>query len=958
MADPAGQTLAATRRLMWWLVVPVMVLLGLLTALQYHQGMADAEREMLRRAGERAQELDALARPAMAHVHDLRLMLEQRWLSPPDAGPALRQALKPRRTADGRPDGWSLDGANEVDRQRYGQLWWSDPAMPQPDERWLRRAQAFVEQAGVVHRRSPGFVATWFAAADVNLSFGYPHVPTAGIVAAMGTADLAGIAQPRQAAVQRVARIREQNPDDVTFWGPPYVGQLDGVLVMSHGASLVVGGRYVGEVSLDFRIDELQDMAQRWRREGGRVWVADAQRNVLADSQVPLAAPAASSAGGTDVRRALAASLPTGLGPTDLDAALFAPTQVHEAGGWVLATGLRIGSPFHYVEAMPAAQLRAQVLPTLLPNAVLAVALLEVFVLGQWLLSRWFVAPALGVLAYLRTLSQDPQAAPPVLGKRWAGWVQAVTDVFARQRDLQRSERTVQAFKSAMVDHAPTGIITTDGGEGVIVEFNDAACAMFGVSREQAIGRVVGDVIVPERQRAAHRAALQRQQAGEKVPGFDSPLQMQGLRADGQTFPIEIQTFKILVEGEIFYTGFVTDLSARQQAADQIARQREALRQSEKLTAMGSLLAGVAHELNNPLAIVMGRASLLEDKTAGSDTAEDARRIREAAERCGRIVRTFLNMARARPPQRGTVQVNDIARAAAEMLGYTLRSHGIELTLSLADDLPTVQADGDQIGQVVLNLVVNAQQALATAAEAAVGTPAGRRLARIALATGTRPGMAGGEPRVWLRVADTGPGVPADLGDRVFEPFFTTKAEGIGTGMGLAVSRGIAREHGGELSLEPGFGGGAVFELSLPISGTSETAAPAAGPADDSAPATARLLVVDDEPEIAELMRTLLEGAGYEVMSAESGAVALELLEMTTPDAIVSDLRMPDIDGATLWRTVRERWPSLGPRMLFVTGDTLSPGARSFLDGSGCPSLEKPFAKAALLAAVAQVLKG
>jgi two-component system NtrC family sensor kinase len=247
----------------------------------------------------------------------------------------------------------------------------------------------------------------------------------------------------------------------------------------------------------------------------------------------------------------------------------------------------------------------------------------------------------------------------------------------------------------------------------------------------------------------------------------------------------------------------------------------------------------------------------------------------------------------------------------------------------------------------VLNLLVNAQQAFAGMAADAPR--------RVRVATGIEARRENREPRVWLRVADTGPGVPAELGAKIFEPFFTTKPEGMGTGLGLAVSRSLVREHGGELGLEP-VAQGAVFRLSLPISGEADAPPAPAVEADDETPVQARILVVDDEAELADLMRAMLEGEGYEVMTAESGAVALELLGEARFDAIVSDLRMPDIDGAALWRAVRERHPALAQRMLFVTGDALSTGAEQFLAESHCESLDKPFARDDLVARVAALL--
>lgn len=524
------------------------------------------------------------------------------------------------------------------------------------------------------------------------------------------------------------------------------------------------------------------------------------------------------------------------------------------------------------------------------------------------------------------------------------------TELKLREEELAEQMGQLQAseaLKAAIVDHALAALISTDG-EGRIVEFNPAAEAMFGRHRADVMGLLVSDVIMPERYRAAHEAGLRRMESGGAPHVLGKRMEMHALRADGSEFPIEMVLWRTNVGGTGYYTASLVDVTERHSASQQIERQRDALRQSEKLSAMGSLLAGVAHELNNPLAIVMGRASLLEEKCDDPALLADVQRIREAAERCGRIVRTFLNMARSKPATRENVSLNDLTRAAAEMLNYSYRSHGIEMRLQLADELPSVKADGDQVGQIVLNLLVNAQQALAACE--------GER--RVFIETGVEARRENREPRVWLRVSDNGPGVPVELRGKLFEPFFTTKPEGIGTGLGLAMSRSLARDHGGDLTLEPtSHQGGASFRLNLPISGEPvQESAPVPLQAVDAALQT-RVLVVDDESEITELMREILESAGYEVATAESGAVALALLETARFDAIVSDLRMPDMDGATLWREIDQHHPQLSRRMLFVTGDTLSPGAREFLRKAKCAGLDKPFSKADLLAAVGRLVE-
>jgi PAS domain S-box-containing protein len=940
-AQTGAGTLRTARGLVWWLVVPLVLLLTVLTLLQYHQRLADAERELQRRADEHAQELQAIASPAAAHVHDLRRLLELHWHAPPDAGPALAQAMR-AWPPSGAPDGWALDAASTEQRRRFGQVWWAPADAAPPEPLWLRRAAVFLHAARVAHERAPGFEATWFAAAEVNTSFGYPWVETSRMLASMGQPSLQGLDEPRLAGVQRAHADLARSSSEITFWGEPYVSQLHGDLVQSHGAMLLVDGQYRGEVSLDFRLAALQALAQKWQQGGAedqaRVWVVNRNLNLLADATQPLQAPTGQGLADTKVLVPLATRLPLVLAPAELAALPRQPSSFFESNGWVLVAAVREGSPWVYAQAVPRAALRAQVLPTLLPNLLLLLSLLAVFVAGQWLFARWFVTPALAVLNYLRQLSTDPKAPVPQLGQRWRAWVDAVTDTFATQRGLQQRERAHEAFKSAMVDHAPLAIVTTGGtqGEGRIVDFNPAAERMFGLLREQALGRELAQTLLPESARGARRLGQ-----GEGT--------VLGRHASGREFPMQLLSFRVQIDGQPFDTHFIADLSAQTEASTQIERQREALRQSEKLSAMGTLLAGVAHELNNPLAIVMGRSSLLEEKLAGVGGTEleaDARRIREAAERCGRIVRTFLNMARQKPPERHAVALNDIVRAAADMLGYTLRSHGITLQLQLAEDMPVVQADADQLGQVVLNLMVNAQQAMA-----GVTTP--RWLTLTSGVEAPRAQSTQREPRVWLRVADSGPGVPSAVRPRLFEPFFTTKAAGFGTGLGLSVSRSIVREHGGELMLEDSApGAGASFRLSLPISG--EAAPPSVPMPLDTrgGELQARVLVVDDEAEIAELMRSVLESAGYDVATAESGAVALELLAEARFDAIVSDVRMPDIDGAALWRAVRGRAPALARRMLFVTGDTLSAEARQVLDESGCPGLDKPFAKADLLAAV------
>ncbi len=394
---------------------------------------------------------------------------------------------------------------------------------------------------------------------------------------------------------------------------------------------------------------------------------------------------------------------------------------------------------------------------------------------------------------------------------------------------------------------------------------------------------------------------------------------------------MSLTTRAILFQGEPAIVTTSVDLTALRAAQAEVARSREALHQSEKLTALGALLAGVAHELNNPLSVVVGYSSMLCE--IGCDPAMAARveKIHAAAERCARIVRTFLAMARARPPRREAVMLGEVVMGALDLAGYGLRSADIEVALDLPAGLAPVHGDADQLHQVVVNLVVNAQQAL-------LGRPSPRRLAVRAWAEGDE---------AVLEVADNGPGMEPEVAKRAFEPFFTTKPQGVGTGVGLSVCHGIVAAHGGRIELETARGEGARFRVRLPWSHAAEAARPAQLP---TPAGRGRVLVVDDEPEIAALLRERLGSEGLTVETASSGRRALAALEAGGIDAVVSDLRMPDMDGAALADEIGRRWPALESRMVLITGDALGadPGGR--LGARGLPIFEKPLDLAALSA--------
>jgi CheY-like chemotaxis protein len=341
---------------------------------------------------------------------------------------------------------------------------------------------------------------------------------------------------------------------------------------------------------------------------------------------------------------------------------------------------------------------------------------------------------------------------------------------------------------------------------------------------------------------------------------------------------------------------------------------------------MSELLAGVAHELNNPLSVVIGHTMLL-GRTADAAVAARAGKIGRAAERCGRIVKNFLALARQYPPERTSVSLNHGVCDALEVMAYALRVDDVEVVTDLDPELPELSADGHQLQQVLVNLVTNAHQAMRDAA--------GPR--RLTIRSGAD--RANGE--VWLEVGDSGPGIAAEVEPRLFEPFFTTKPVGQGTGLGLSICRGIVESHGGRITVDGGYGHGATFRVVLPMGG----AAPMRPSAQDEAPPLPprRILVVDDESEIAAIVAELLRRDGHVVRTAGDGVQALRCIHEESYDAVVSDIKMPHVDGPALWRAVAQLDPALSERFVFFTGDTLSASTAEFLARTGAPSLKKPF---------------
>ena len=365
---------------------------------------------------------------------------------------------------------------------------------------------------------------------------------------------------------------------------------------------------------------------------------------------------------------------------------------------------------------------------------------------------------------------------------------------------------------------------------------------------------------------------------------------------------------------------------------------QEQLIQSEKMSAVGQLISGVAHELNNPLASVLGFADfLIESGEAPTALAEPLRVIQQEAQRAAGIVKNLLTFARRQDQERRPVAVGEVLERTLALLRNQLIQDRVDAVLKVADGLPLVFGSPNQLQQVFVNLINNGAQAIAS--------------------TG-RPGTVTVSARPWfdgvaVDVADSGPGVPPELAERIFEPFFTTKREGEGTGLGLSICQGLVKEHGGKLSLQSARGAGATFTVELPAAH-----GPLAAPRDPAAQPSphVRVLVVDDETHILHYMRATLESWGHEVETAADGAEGLRRALEGGHDLIFTDVRMPGLGGREFYETLRSRAPEIAARVVFATGDTVAGDTLTFLARTGRPVLTKPFKLAELRATLAAAL--
>jgi two-component system NtrC family sensor kinase len=530
--------------------------------------------------------------------------------------------------------------------------------------------------------------------------------------------------------------------------------------------------------------------------------------------------------------------------------------------------------------------------------------------------------------------------------------VQDISDLEVLRRSREALRASEERLRS-IFENAAAGMARV-GPDGSFLQVNPALCRFLGYAEAELLALTVCDVTGQE-DLAETRRVFVEAQAGRPGP---VDVEKRYVRKDGAVVWGRT-TASWLLDGRgrpTYAVSLVQDVTDRK-------RLEEELRQAEKMSAVGLLVSGVAHELNNPLAGVLGYAQLLlASSLSGETTRRGLETILREAERCKRIVQNLQTFARKRRPQEEPVDVNEILESTLELHSYQLKVDDIDVEADLDPSLPRILGDAHQLRQVFLNIILNAHQAMA-------GREGGGRLA---VASRRRAGA------VVVEIEDSGPGIPAEHLSRIFDPFFTTKEVGQGTGLGLSICYGIVEEHRGRISARDVPGGGARFTVELPIgrdhaaagepeAGASREgpgrapAAPAAGgpqlpAAERRASRGGRILVVDDEPTILEVLDMALSADGHAVDAVLSASEALRRTRETSYDLIITDLKMPGMDGEAFYERVRESDPSLAGRIVFSTGDTVGGDTRVFLEKTGNRYWQKPFDLETVKAAVREAL--
>jgi PAS domain S-box-containing protein len=507
------------------------------------------------------------------------------------------------------------------------------------------------------------------------------------------------------------------------------------------------------------------------------------------------------------------------------------------------------------------------------------------------------------------------------------------------QEALAESERTVRGI----IDTALDAFVQMDEA-GKIVDWNPQAEAIFGWSRSEAIGQVLGDLIVPERHRSRHQDGLARFLRTGQGTLLGKRFEIDALRRDGREIKVELSVTVLRRREGCIFNGFIRDLTDKLAAEEQ-------LRQAQKMEAVGQLTGGVAHDFNNILTVITGTIEILADAVADRpELAAIAKMIDEAAERGANLTQYLLAFARKQPLQPRETDINSLIIEAATLLRSTLGEH-VEIESLFADDVWPALVDRNQLATALLNLALNARDAMPDGGKLIIETRNVHLDAGYASVNAdVRPG-----PYVLIAVSDTGSGIPEAVRDKVFEPFFTTKETGKGTGLGLSMVYGFVKQSGGHIKIYSEERHGTTIKLYLPrVAELGQQHAEAPSALLEGGHET--VLVVEDDDLVRNYVVAQLRSLGYRTSAARNASEALAIVDNDLElDMLFTDVIMPgSMNGRQLADEAARRRPSL--KVLFTSGYTENAIIHHGRLDPGVLLLAKPYRKSELARMIRKAL--
>lgn len=505
--------------------------------------------------------------------------------------------------------------------------------------------------------------------------------------------------------------------------------------------------------------------------------------------------------------------------------------------------------------------------------------------------------------------------------KTYCAIVRDITEVKRAEEALRASE---ERFRS-IFESSKDGIYLTSV-EGTILNVNNALCDMLGYSMKELLS--IDAVSLYDSKKSRERF---QNDIGEK--GFLTDYTLVLKKKDGTIIECE-ESATMIHDGDgnvIGYQGIIRDVTERRKMEERLA-------QAERLSSMGGMLSGIAHELNNPITSIKGHADLLKKKAVDPYSQKKADTISKESDRCSKIVKGLLTFSRKHRPERRPIDINEIITDSIAVLRTQLKKSDITISTDLSDEIPSTVGDGVQLQQVFVNVITNAQDAMKSKKEKILTVQS-----RVS------------SEHIIVAFSDTGTGIDKRIRKKIFDPFFTTKETGMGTGLGLSIAYGIIHEHGGKIEVENNSDGGAVFTVELPVVPPDTKPTPRSG-SYVGMPRHASVLVVEPDEHLRSLLEESLHDAGYRVTTTGDGSEAKKFLKKDSFDTVVSSIKVPGVSGKALYTYLKKHDVSTARRMVFITADVISEEAERFLKEIEGRYLAKPFPTEDLLRMLSRVL--